>query len=144
MKMRRSLLYGLWSAALMCSLYPATASADVVTGTLFYTTFAGGVNVHGVDLNFNGTSFILSNNHGIAATSGADGLLFAPDGNLLVAGQGFNLTEVTTGGTIVKTVNPGNPAFHLAVNAGGATGLVYSLWNGGGNTSIAAVQLSGG
>ncbi len=113
MKMRRSLLYGLWSAALMCSLYPAAASADVVTGTLFYTTFAGGVNVHGVDFNFNGTSFILSNNHGIASTSGADGLLFAPDGNLLVAGQGNNLTEVTPGGTIVKTVAPGGGSFHV-------------------------------
>ncbi len=145
MKMRRSLLYGLWSAALMCSLYPAAASADVVTGTLFYTTFAGGVNVHGVDFNFNGTSFILSNNHGIASTSGADGLLFAPDGNLLVAGQGNNLTEVTPGGTIVKTVAPGGGSFHLALSSSAPNALVYNLGNGGCvNNCISAVTLSGG
>ena len=146
MKMRRGLLYALCSAALMCSsLYPATVSADVITGTLFYTTFAGGVNVHSVDFNFNGTSFLLSNNHGIASTNGADGLLFAPDGNLLVAGQGNNLTEVTTGGTIVKTVAPGGGSFHLALSSSAPNALVYNLNNGGcGNNCISAVTLSGG
>jgi hypothetical protein len=145
MKMRRGLLYALCSAALMCSLYPATASADVVTGTLFYTTFAGGVNVHSVDFNFNGTSFLLSNNHGIASTSGADGLLFAPDGNLLVAGQGNNLTEVTPGGTIVKTIAPGGGSFHLALTSSAPNALVYNLNNGGcGNNCISAVTLSSG
>src|SRR2546428_10973428 len=117
MKMRRGLLDALCSAALMCSWYPATANAEVVTGTLFYTPFAGGVNVHSVDFNYNGTSFLLSNNHGIASTSGADGLLFAPDGNLLVAGQGNNLTEGTTGGTIVKTVHPGGGSCHLTCSS---------------------------
>jgi hypothetical protein len=44
---------------------------------LFYTTFSGGVNVHKADFNYNGTTFTLSNNIGIASTNGADGLLFA-------------------------------------------------------------------
>ena len=73
----------------------------------------------------NGTSFLLSNNHSIASTSGADGLLFAPDGNLLVAGQGNNLTEVTPGGTIVKTVAPGGGSFHLALTSSAPNALVY-------------------
>jgi len=98
-----------------------------------------------VDYNFNGTTFLLTNNVGVASTSGADGLLFAPDGNLLVAGQGNNLTEVTTGGTIVKTVAPGEPSFHLALTSGASNALVYNMCNGGcGSNAISAVTLSGG
>jgi PEP-CTERM motif len=70
--------------------------------------------------------------------------LFAPDGNLLVAGQGNNLTEVTTSGTIVKTVAPGAPSFHLALTSNAPNALVYNMWNGGGNAQISAVTLSGG
>ena len=127
--------------ALACS---SMLCADTVSGTLFFTTFAGGENVHSVTYNFDGTAFTLGSVNNVAATAGADGLLFAPNGNLIVAGQGLNLTEVTTGGTIVKTVNPGNPAFHLALNSNTSNALLYSMWNGGGGAQIAAAQLSGG
>jgi hypothetical protein len=142
MQIGKRLLYG--TAVLACGLYAASAEADPVTGTLFYTTFSGGVNVHKADFNYNGTTFTLSNNIGIASTNGADGLLFAPDGNLLVAGQGRNLTEVTTGGTIVKTVDPGGDSFHLALTSNAPNALVYNMWNGGGTGPISAVTLSGG
>lgn len=135
---------GIASAFLAYGLLVQVAVADPVTGTLFYTTFAGGTNVHRVDFNYNGTTFLLTNNIGIASTNGADGLLFAPNGNLLVAGQGLNLTEVTTGGTIVTTVNPGGPSFHLALTSDASNALVYNMWNGGGNTQISAVTLSAG
>jgi hypothetical protein len=132
-------------ACIVSTLYPARAVADPVSGTLFYTTFSGGVNVHRVDFNYNGTSFTLSSNIGIASTNGADGLLFAPDGNLLVAGQGRNLTEVTTGGTFVRAVDPGGPSFHLALTSPSPAALVYNMGNGGcGSNCISAVTLSGG
>ena len=121
-----------------------TAKADPISGNLFFTTFSGGENVWKDSFNYNGTTFTLGAPTGIAATSGADGLLFAPDGNLLVAGQGNNLTEVTTGGTIVKAVAPGGPSFHLALTSASPGALVYNMWNGGGNTPISAVTLSGG
>ena len=140
----RAISRGLGAVLLGCGLFTQAALADPVTGTLFYTTFSGGVNVHRVDFNYNGVTFLLSNNIGIASTSGADGLLFAPDGNLLVAGQGPNLTEVTTGGVIVKTVDPGNPSFHLALTSNLPNAMVYNMWNGGGNAQISAVTLSGG
>jgi len=74
---------GLYLAALLLTCGLTGLRADSATGTLFYTTFSGGVNVHKVDYNFDGlTTFTLSNNTGLASTNGADGLLFAPDGKL--------------------------------------------------------------
>lgn len=136
--------WGLPCGLLAFGLCAVTAQADPVSGTLYYTTFAGGTNVHKVDYNYNGATFTLSNNTGIATTSGADGLLFAPNGNLLVAGQGFNLTEITPAGAFVNAVNPGNPSFHLALSSNAPNALVYNMWNGGGNTPISAVTLSAG
>jgi hypothetical protein len=82
MRMRAVVLCGL-SLAFLAGGFEAMANP--VTGTLFYTTFSGGTNLHSVDFNFNGTTFVLSNNTGLANLSGADGLLFAPNGHLLVA-----------------------------------------------------------
>jgi hypothetical protein len=140
MRIRRSLAILLLAAVSAMGLW-----ADSAAGTLFYTTFSGGVDVHKVDYNYNGTTFTLTNNVGIASTVFADGILFAPDGNLLVAGQNASVTEVTTGGTIVKTVNPGGPSFHLALTSSSPTALVYNMCNGGcGVNAISAVTLSGG
>jgi len=136
---------GLVAMATACGLYGGPVQADPVSGTLYYTTFSGGVNVHKVDFNYNGTSFSLSSNTNLASTSGADGLLFAPNGNLLVAGQGNNLTEVTPAGAIVGTIAPGGPSFHLALTSNAPNALIYNLGNGGcGNTCISAATLSGG
>lgn len=131
------------AAALLLTCGLTGLWADSATGTLFYTTFAGGQNVWKVNYNFNGSTFVLSGNTNVASTNGADGLLFAPDGNLIVAGQGNTLTEVTTGGTTVKTVAPGNPAFHLALNSNASNALLYSVANGSG-AQIGATQLSSG
>ena len=87
----------------------------------------------------------MSNNTGLANLSGADGLLFAPNGNLLVGAQGNNIIEVTPTGTFVTNRNPGGGSFHLALSADSSTAIVYNINNGGcGNACISAVQLSGG
>jgi hypothetical protein len=140
MSIKKALLGGL-----ALGLYAAAANADPVSGTLFYTTFAGGQNVWSVPFNYNGASFTLSASTNIASTNGADGLLFLPNGNLAVAGQGFNLSEVQPipGNHIVRTVNPGGPSFHMALNPAGT--LLYNLANGGcGNACISAAPLAGG
>ena len=139
--MKKALLIG--SALGLFGLGLQEASAASFDGTLYYTTFSGGTNVHSVDYSYVvGTSFALTNNTGLASTSGADGLLFAPNGNLLVAGQGNNLTEVTTTGTIVKNVAPGGGSFHLALTSNAPNALVYNMDNG--CCSISAVTLTGG
>jgi len=140
--MKKTALAILLSSIVWFGLQIPAARADPTNGTMFFTTFSGGENVWKTTYNFNGVTFTLGAPVGVAATSGADGLLFAPDGNLLVAGQGNNLTEVTTGGTIVKTVAPGGPSYHLALTPDNTT--VYNMWNGGGTTPISAVTLSGG
>jgi hypothetical protein len=142
--MRTTALAILLCAFAWLGLQVPAAMADPVSGTFFFTTFSGGMNVWNDTFNFNGTAFTLGTPHNIASTNGADGILFAPDGNLLVAGQSNNnLSEVTTGGTIVRTVMPEGGSFHLALTPDNA--LVYNMANGGGgSTPISAVPLSGG
>ena len=135
---------GLTCGITLMVLQGSTAKADSISGTLYYTTFSGGENVWSVGFNYNGSMFTLGASTGIAATSGADGILFAPDGNLLVAGQGNNLTEVKPTGGIVTSVAPGGASFHLALTSNSSNALVYNLWNGSGNTPISAVTLSAG
>jgi hypothetical protein len=139
----------LYLAAFVLACGVGGLRADSVSGVLYYTTFSGGQNVWKVSYTYDQAmaTFTLGASTNIASTNGADGLLFAPDGNLLVAGQGSNLSEVNPPGgmgAIVKTVDPGNPAFHLALNSSGT--LVYSMWNGGSGTTqvIAATPLTSG
>jgi hypothetical protein len=127
-------------------LTPTVASADSVTGTLYYTTFNG--TAWKVDYTYNGVTFTLGASTSLASPGGADGILFAPDGNLIVAGQNTdNLHEITITGAPVTTVNSGTGAYHMALSGSGPNATLYTLWNGsgsGGSTSIAAVTLSGG
>ena len=144
--MRKGILFALVLGIALLGLRVPTAKADNASGNIFFTTFAGGENVWTAAYSFNGTSFTLGSPTGVANTNGADGLLFAPDGNLIIAGQGTDqLHEITTGGAAVSTVNGGTGAYHLALSGSGTT--LYTLWNGpgsGGSTAIAATVLSGG
>ncbi len=53
----------------------------------------------------------------ISALPGADGLLFAPNGqNILVGGQGAAVYDVAPGGTYTTQSIPGPGSYHLAIN----------------------------
>jgi len=66
-------------------------------------------------------------------------------GNVYVAdSNNQRIRKIDTGGTIVKTVDPGGESFHLALTSNAPNALVYNLWNGGGTGPISAVTLSGG
>ncbi len=126
------------------------ARADVV-GTLYYTTYSP-TDVYSLQYDYNGSSLALNNsNHLIANTSGADGIVFSTNGDLIIAGQNASASEITTGGaavasaTIANNPNSGasGSAFHFAFSANNS--LVYALANGGsGNGTISAFSLSGG
>jgi hypothetical protein len=143
---RKLMLFALALGIALLGVRVRTAKADNTSGSVFFTTFNGGTNVWTDTYNFNGTTFTLGTPTGIAATNGADGLLFAPDGNLIIAGQGTDLLhEITTGGVPVNTVDAGTGAYHLGLSGTGTT--LYTMWNGpgsGGSTAIAATVLSGG
>lgn len=98
----------------------AGASALVFTGALYYTEFSGTPNVWRDTYTYNDAthSFTMGTAAPIATTPGADGIIFAPDGNLLVGGQGANhVYEVnpTTGAIVASQAVPTN-VFHLALN----------------------------
>jgi len=103
------------------------ANGQMFNGTLFFTTNAGGQNVHSITYNYNQTtqSLTLGSINNIAALPGADGIIHAPNGNLLVGGQSSgNVYEITTTGGFVAQAPPGSPgqdqnSFHLALDPSG-------------------------
>jgi streptogramin lyase len=131
---------------LIATVVATAAHADPLVGTLYYTTFSGTVNVHKVDYAYDGSAIIYSNNNGIASTNGADGILFAPDGNLLVAGQANNIvSEITPTGTPVGTVDAGTGSYHLALSSDDSNATLYNIWNGScACGQISALTLVGG
>jgi len=109
------------------------ADATLFAGTLFCTTFQGGQNVWKINYSYNDAtqSFNLGGPTNIASTPGADGIIFAPNGNLLIGGQGSNsVFEVNpNSGSIIHTQNVGTNSFHLALDPAGNK--VYTSTFGG-------------
>lgn len=93
------------------------AHAALFEGTVYYTNFTGGQNVNRIDYSYNDAAltFGLSNQANIASTNGADGIIFAPNGNLLIGGStSNNVYELNKNtGAVVNTQNTGAPSFHL-------------------------------
>lgn len=129
-------------AALVLVLACSTMWADDFAGTLYFTTFNGGQNVHSVQYDYNGTSFSLTNVTNLTPTNGADGLIFDPmNGKLMVAGQSNNnLAEENVDGTGLQNVQVGNAgqSYHLAL-----TNDNQQVWNmaNGQNAFISVVNL---
>jgi len=124
-------------------LYGISAFAGNVTGTLYFTTFSGGANVHSVGFTYNpGVSFTLGSVTDLTPTPGADGLLFDPlNANLMVAGQssGFVSEEPKTGGTVTNVnVGPAGQSYHLALTSNNSA--VWNMANGQ-NAFISVVPL---
>ncbi len=125
-----------WSMTLaLCGLMAAAlpAGATVWNGTLYYTNYTGGQNVWDVNYSYNDTTqtFSVGTAHNIASTNGADGIVFAPNGNLLIGGQtSGNVYELNpTTGALLNTQNTGTANYHLTVNPNG--GQVYTSDFGG-------------
>jgi len=108
------------------------AWADVFTGTLFYTDFTGGQNVNKVSYSYDSTTHALTLGAptNIASANGADGIIFAPNGDLLVGGQGNPVVhEYTPTGTFVADGSANTASFHLALDPSGTK--VYTSNFGG-------------
>ena len=95
------------------TVYPAFALGTPTTADLFYTTFSGTPNVHKVHASWDGTTFSLGAPTDLASTEGADGIIFAPDGDLLVAGQNLgtiNKVHLSPLSITIKSAGSGTPA----------------------------------
>jgi len=100
-----------------------TAFASDASGDLYYTLYAGVPNVWKVSFNYNdaaGTASLGAPTP-LASSPGADGIIFAPTGNLLVGGQGTGrVFEFTTAGAAVSSGNARGPSYHLALDPSGS------------------------
>jgi len=103
-------------------------AASTFSGTLYYTNFqGGGDNVNKVTYKYDDTTQMLTLGSaiGITATPGADGIIFAPNGDLLVGGQGtgqvYDVNPTTGAFTGVAPGSPGadQNSFHLALDPSG-------------------------
>jgi len=110
------------TAVLLCGVCAAAANANPITLELFYTTSAGNVGTAVVTLN--GSTLTIDSNTPIASLSSAAGIIFAPDGDLLIGGGAAPaiITEIAPSGPIggdrvvgYGILPPGNSAFNLAV-----------------------------
>lgn len=118
----------------------AGLSAQVFTKTLTFSRFADFPNIKEVTLTYDpvlGTTSLTTPTW-IAHTPGADGVLFAPDGDLIVGGQGnavykvdypnFTYTGVTAGGVY---------SFHVMLDPRGD-----KVWTAGNLGELASVPLN--
>lgn len=125
------------------------ASATVFTGNLFYTKYSGTPNVWTVPYSYDdaiggnaGLTLSESAATVIGTTNGADGIVFAPNGNLLIGGQtSNNIYEITTAGAPVGTTFVQQPTYHLTVDPNLTT--VYTSDFGGNTLHKAALNASG-
>ena len=115
------------------SLHAISGNATLFEGTVFYTNSTGGQNVNKVNYSYNDvtTTFTLSGKANIASTNGADGIIFSPNGNLLIGGQGSgNVYELNpTTGALIGTQSTGTASFHLSLDPNGTK--VYTSDFGG-------------
>jgi len=107
MRRGNALLYG--TAILSCGMSAAGAQVDPVTIQLFFTAFSPTPNpILTTNATLNGSSLTFSSTSTIAHTNGADGILFLPDNNPAIGGQGGgtarHIFEITNTGTSVATV----------------------------------------
>ncbi|RIK77594.1 MAG: hypothetical protein DCC67_12470 [Planctomycetota bacterium] len=135
----------LWVLSALVLGPAAECSASIATsGTLYFTRYAGGLNVNKVAFSYDGGS--LASSFGLAApvnittTPGADGIQFDPNnGHLLIGGQGPAVYRVnpSTGSFTSASTSPA-VAFHLEVDptasfvyASGIPGLLSRVPIGG-------------
>jgi hypothetical protein len=95
--------------------------ADPTSGDLYFTLYTGGTNVNKVHYTFDGTSVTYGSVVNITSTPGADGIIFAPDGDLLVGGQGSGLVYKVnpSTGSFIGTFPGTTDSFHLTLDPSG-------------------------
>jgi hypothetical protein len=139
MKLRKASVEIVTSALLLAAL-TAPVQATSFTGTIYYTRSSGTPNVNSVSFSYDDVakSLSLGAHTPVATTPGADGIIFAPNGNLLVGGQGTNnVFQVNpTTGTFTSASAAAN-SFHLALDPSG-----QSVWTSSFEGSLVNVPLN--
>ncbi len=135
----KKLLAGGLLAGLALGCATSDVHADAILGEFYYTIFNGQPNVKKRTFTYDGaTTFAISGATVIATTNGADGVIFAPDGDLIVGGQGNIIHKVNPGtGTVVSRTAGGAASFHVSLDPSGA-----KVWTTGIPGALAEVSLT--
>lgn len=124
----------------------SASTAATLTGTIFFTSFAGcarglSANVYKASFAYvAGSEFTVGTPQGVTCTGdSADGLIFAPDGDLLVGGKGNGLHKVDPRTGAFSTIKTPVDAFHLMLDPSGT-----KVWVSGIPGQPASIPLSPG
>jgi DNA-binding beta-propeller fold protein YncE len=131
-RVRFRMIAGAMAAGLLLgAVSPPAEALPIFSGDLYYTTFSGGQNVWHTTVTYDrGTSaYAIGAQTAIASTPGADGIIFAPDGDLLVGGQNAQspprVYKVNkTNGTFTSASTGSTGAYHLSLTPDGTKILV--------------------
>lgn len=137
---RRGVLRVLGAAGATLALWtPRPSAADPVAGELYYTRFSGAPNLKKVNFRFDGETLRFESRSALATLEGADGLIFAPDGDLIVGGQGDRVHKVKVDGSGAHVTHDvgGHESFHLALDPRG-----QSAWTSGMPGALVEVPLA--
>lgn len=121
----RSILIAAFIVSMGCGIGPCGPQTTPTKGDLYYTLYSGSPNLKKVHFDFDGSKFKLSGKTGIAKLPQADGVIFGPDGALLVGGGEYIYHVKPSNGQFDKYKSSGN-ALHLAADKNGGI-----LWSGG-------------
>jgi hypothetical protein len=111
-------------------LSASVSQGGLFTGTLYFTDFAGSANVNKVSFSYNDVTHAVAygSSVNIASMNGADGIMFAPNGNLIVTSNATNNVYRidATSGLLLQTVNTSfgpngfnQVDFHMALDPSG-------------------------
>ena len=91
----------------------------ISSGDLYFTRYSGTPNVMKVHFNYSNGKFALDKPATVATLNGVDGAVFAPDGDLLVGGQGDIVHKVHIADGKSRDVRANGGAFHLSMDPSG-------------------------
>jgi WD40 repeat protein len=101
--------------------------SSITSGDLYFTRYSGAPNLEKVHFDYKSGKFTLAKPAAVATLNGVDGVVFAPDGDLLVGGQGDVVHKVHVANGKTVDVRANATAYHLSLDPGGkkvwATGI---------------------
>jgi hypothetical protein len=92
---------------------------QISSGDLYFTIYSGRPNVEKVHFSYSNGTFSLDKPKAVASLNGVDGAVFAPDGDLLVGGQGDLVHKLNLSTGKSKDVMANASAYHLSMDPSG-------------------------
>jgi hypothetical protein len=101
-----------------CGGGAGACGSSVTSGDLYFTRYSGAPNLQKVHFDYSSGKFTLAKPTAVATLNGVDGVVFAPDGDLLVGGQGDTVHKVHIASGKSTDVRAGASAYHLSLDPG--------------------------